>query len=218
MTNYKDFYRRNAIWLTVVFIILSVPVLLWAFLMFTNMWTHHGDTTTVPDIKGMQYEEAIQVLNGANLTAVISDSIYDSRQRGGTIVEVYPKARATVKGGREVYLTIVAFSPRTIVIDFPLTDISLKQAENYLSARGITSVRLEYVPAEYDNIVVSAKVNGKPLNMGSKVQTNATVVLEIGQSQKSLDEYIDEQVDSIFGSDVDNLDFAEAGANPDSIN
>lgn len=216
MVKLKDFYRSNAIWLTIVFIILSVPVLLWLFLLFTNLWTHHGDTTTVPAIKGMQYEQAINALDEANLMAVISDSIYDSRQRGGTIVEVYPKAGAVVKGGREVYLTIVAFSPRTVIIDFPLTDISLKQAENYLSARGISSVKIEYVPSEYDNIVVSAKVNGKPIGMGSKVQANATVVLEIGQSVKALDAYIDEQVDSIFASDP--ADVSGITANPDSIN
>ena len=72
------------------------------------------------------------------------------------------------------------------------------------------------MPSEYDNIVVSAKVNGKPIGMGSKVQANATVVLEIGQSVKALDAYIDEQVDSIFASDP--ADVSGITANPDSIN
>lgn len=203
MVKAKDFYRRNAIWLTVVFILLSIPLLMLLFLLFTNLWTHHGNTTVVPSIKGMQYEQAMLALDEANLEPVISDSIYDSRQRGGTIVEVYPKAGAVVKDGREVYLTIVAFAPRTVIIDFPLTDISLKQAENYLSARGITTVKIEYVPSEFDNIVVSAKVKGKPIGMGSRIHANDTVVLEIGQSQNELEDAIDAQADSIFASDAE---------------
>ena len=76
MVKAKDFYRRNAIWLTVVFILLSIPLLMLLFLLFTNLWTHHGNTTVVPSIKGMQYEQAMLALDEANLEPLISVSIY----------------------------------------------------------------------------------------------------------------------------------------------
>lgn len=201
----QQFYHRYPIWCTLGLIALATVVFVWVLMLFTDVWTHHGAKTTVPSIKGMQYQEALDVLDGADLTAVIADSIHDEKQRGGTVVEVWPKAGATVKSGREVYLTIVAYSPRMVVIDMPLTDISQKQAENYLAAHGISSVQVHYVPAEFDNNVVSAKVNGKLITMGSRIPSNSTVILEVGQVVDSLNTAIDVQIDSIIGSDVSDV-------------
>ena len=64
-------------------------------------------------------------------------------------------------------------------------------------------MKIEYVPSEFDNIVVSAKVKGKPIGMGSRIHANDTVVLEIGQSQNELEDAIDAQADSIFASDAE---------------
>lgn len=200
-TGLRNFYRRYPIWSTLILIALASVVLVWLLLLFTDVWTHHGAKTTVPSIKGMQYDQAVNVLEGADLTAVIADSIYDGKQPGGTVVEVWPKAGATVKSGREVYLTIVAYSPRMVVIDMPLTDISQKQAENYLASHGITAIDIRYVPAEYDNSVVAAKYDGRLITMGSRIPANATIVLEVGQAIDSLSYAIDVQADSIFNSE-----------------
>lgn len=180
-------YRRFPILSTIVLISLAGLILLMLLMLFLNIWTHHGSTSTVPDVKGMTYEQAVNMMSDHNLSVVISDSIYPGehegkQMQGGTVVEVWPKAGAVVKAGREVYLTIVAYSPRMIVIDMPLTDISMKQAENYLNAHGINNIKVEYVPGEFANSVVSAKVNGEYVTLGSRIPANATVVLQVSMA------------------------------------
>lgn len=205
-------YRRFPILSTLVLMGLICILLLSAGLLFTNLWTHHGATSVVPDVRGMSYEQASNILEGADLDIVISDSIYDDKQKGGTVVEIWPKPGAVVKAGREVYLTIVCYSPRMVVIDMPLTDISEKQAENYLASHGITSIRVEYVPGEYDNNVVSAKVNGQYVTLGSRIPANSTVVLEVSRAEDpSLDQAIEAAADSIYSSEP----YTEPEDNPD---
>lgn len=180
-------YRRFPILSTVLLIMLAGVILAMLLMLFLNVWTHHGSTSTVPDVKGMTYEQAVNMMSEHNLSVVISDSIYPGEHEGqqlpgGTVVEVWPKAGAVVKAGREVYLTIVAYSPRMIVIDMPLTDISMKQAENYLNAHGINNIKVEYVPGEFANSVVAAKVNGEYVTLGSRIPANSTVVLQVSMA------------------------------------
>lgn len=198
----KAFYYKYPILSTIVLICLSGFAILIILYLFTGIWTHHGATSTVPDVKGMGFTQATDVLRGADLDIVISDSIYSDSLRGGTVVEMWPKPGAVVKAGREVYLSIVAFSPRMVVIDMPLTDISVKQAENYLASHGVTSIRVEYVPGEYDNSVVGAKVDGKYVTLGSRIPANSTVVLEVSRSTSDLDDAIGEIGDSIYNAEV----------------
>lgn len=208
----RGFYYRWPIVSTLILIFLATIVFLLLGLLFANLWTRHGATATVPAVKGMLYDQAVNVLDAADLTAVVSDSIYDDSQPGGTVVEIWPKAGAVVKADREVYLTIVSYSPRMVIIDIPLTDISVKQAENYLASHGITSVRVEYQPGEFDNNVIAAKVGNEYVTLGSRIPANATVVLTVSRSvDPDFDAAIDAAADSILNSEI-----PEVPANPET--
>lgn len=201
-------FKRYPILINILIIAVTAVVLIILALKFLDLWTHHGSTSTVPSVKGMSFEAASNILKDADLDIVISDSIYDDKLPGGTVVEVWPKAGAVVKAGREVYLTIVAYSPRTVVIDMPLTDISLKQAENYLYSHGITAINVQYVPGEFTGSVVAARIGNEYVTIGSRIPANATVTLEVSRGPEaeevdslSIGDVIDSVSDSIFNSD-----------------
>lgn len=176
----KGFYAKHPIICHVVMILLSGVILLWFAMIFLDIWTNHGATVNVPNVKGKTYSEAAALLNASDLKAEISDSIFDQGLPPGSVVEVWPHAGTSVKPGREVYLTVVSFQPRQVTITAPLTDISSRQAMTYLQSIDIKNIRIVNVPSQYNDLVVSAKYNGKELRAGSKLPVTATVVLEVG--------------------------------------
>ena len=203
---FKRMLAEHPIISNIVLILAAGFVAVTVLLLFVRVWTHHGQTSKVPDVKGMSFEQAQYNLDDSDLEIVVSDSIYDDHMAGGTVVEIWPKPGAVVKAGREVYLTIVSYSPRMVVIDIPLTDISQKQAENYLSSHGINAIKVEYVPGEFANSVVSAKVNGEYVTLGSRIPANATVVLEVS---KGMDEELDAAIDAAADSVLNAIDIPE---------
>lgn len=200
----RRFYERHPIISHFVLIIVAGFLLCTLSVYFLDVWTRHGQVSKVPDIKGLTLEQAANVLNDANLGYVITDSIYDDSHAGGTVVDVVPRAGAVVKANREVYVTIVAYSSKMVVIDIPLTDISPKQAENYLSGKGVNSIRLDYVYGDTPGIVVGAKVNGDYITIGSRIPVSSTVVLEVSKGPDiALDEAITAAADSVFAAEDD---------------
>jgi len=155
-------------------------LLVWIAMIFLDFWTNHGDNATVPQIKNMQYEQARATLAAEGLKLEISDSIYDTSVPPGTVMESWPKAGAVVKAGREVYVTLTAFSPKMVSISMPVTGVSVRQAVSYLNALGISSIRLVSVPSDYPDLVEGAHSDGRPLGVGSMLPVDATVVLEVG--------------------------------------
>lgn len=201
---FKRIRQRHPIFSTIVLALLAICIFIIVILKFLDLWTHHGSTSRVPDVKGLTYSQACDVLKEANLEIVISDSIYDDKRVPGSVVEVWPKPGAVIKTGREVYLTIVSFSPRQVVIDIPLTDISSRQAISYLNNRGITSIQILRVPSEYPDMVVAVKANGQYVTLGSRIPTNSTVVLEVGQIEQTTTEStndLDSVIDSLVSAD-----------------
>lgn len=151
---------------------------------FLDLWTHHGQVSKVPNIVGKSLGEAVKQLEAANLDVVVVDSVYRQDLAPGTVTDAMPSVNSVVKKGRPVYLTIKAFSPEKVTIDMILTDISYKQAEAYLKARGL-QVERRFVPSLYPDLVVSVKSNGRSLGLGSKVSVEDLIVLEVGNAPES---------------------------------
>jgi beta-lactam-binding protein with PASTA domain len=210
----KRMQKRHPIISTLVLAFLAICVFVFIGLKFLDVWTHHGSTSVVPDVKGMTFNQACDVLDEADLKVVISDSIYDDSKTPGAVVEVWPKPGAVVKSGREVYLTIVSFSPRQVVIDIPLTDISSRQAISYLNNRGITSIQILRVPSEYPDMVVAVKANGQYVTLGSRIPTNSTVTLEVGQLEQQEYTETTSDLDAAIDSLITNDNSEEAETDP----
>lgn len=177
----KDFYGRHPIICHLLFIVVVGLLLLWGVLIFLDSWTMHGSTAVVPQIKHRSYDEASAALMANKLGIEISDSIYDPTLAPGTIVESWPKAGAVVKEGRQVYVTVTAFSPKKVTISMPLTgNVSSRQAVSYLRGIGITDIRIEHVPSDYPDLVLSARYGDKTLSVGSVIPVTSTVTLSVG--------------------------------------
>lgn len=177
----KEFYQKHPIICNIILIILTGFILLWGALLFLDSWTLHGDTAVVPDIKHKSYADAKAALEANKLTIEISDSIYDPAFGPGTVIESWPKPGAVVKDGRQVFVTVTAFSPKQVTISMPMTgNVSSRQAISYLRGIGISDIRLEHVPSEFVDLVVAARYGNTPLNVGTVLPVTSTVTLTVG--------------------------------------
>ena len=177
----RDFYRRHPFLSNLLIVAASGLILLWLVLLFLDFWTMHGATAVVPQVKQKSYAEAESILSANKLGIEISDSIYDRSLPPGTVVESWPKAGAIVKEGRQVYVTITAFSPKQVTISMPLTgNVSSRQAMSYLRGIGITDIRVVETPREYDDLVLGARYGDTPLTVGSVIPVTSTVTLTVG--------------------------------------
>lgn len=152
----------------------------WMAMLWLDKWTRHGDTIVVPSVKTYSFERATQALKEDGLLAILSDSVYDNRTAPGTVIEQNPKAGTVVKEGREIYLTINAFSPKMVTLP-SLTDISVRQAKSILEGLEIKKVIEKRVPSDFKDLVLAVRYNGSRLSPGARVPVSATIELEVGE-------------------------------------
>lgn len=154
----------------------------WLAMLWLDVWTRHDDTITVPPVKTLSYGEAAARLDQHGLVAVFSDSVYDKSTRPGTVIDQNPKVGTIVKEGREIYLTINAFSPKMVSLP-TLTDISLRQAKSILEGLEIKKVVEKRVPSDFKDLVLAVRYKGTRLSPGARVPVNATIELEVGEGK-----------------------------------
>lgn len=200
----KKFYYRHPIISNLALIFVAGILVVIIGLVFLDFWTRHGETSTVPEIKDMPYQQAAEILSRNDLEIEISDSIYDRSIAPGTVVESWPKAGSVVKRGRQVFVTVTAFSPKMVSLTMPVTGVSSRQATSYLEAVGVTAVRIVSVPSQYPDLVERALVDGKPLAVGSVIPVTSVVTLEVGAVP--VEEPVD-SLDAAIDREIENLDF-----------
>ena len=192
--------NRKPFWLRVTLNILLMIVigcfLLWISTFVLDLWTRHGDNVTVPDVKGMHFDDASRLLEDNDFEVVLQDSVYEDGVAPGTVVDQNPKDSVEVKPGRTIYLTINAFYPRTVSLP-ALTDISLRQARTILEGLGVKNIKTKEVPSEYQDLVFAALYNGKRLKPGERVPLTAQITLEVGVAL----DYDDMRVDTLNYAD-----------------
>ena len=175
----ESFRKRHPIVMHLIYAAAATVLAVWMALWFLDFWTFHGQERAVPDVKGQSLPMAEGNISRAGLKAVVTDSVYDSYARPGTVVEQSPIPLAKIKRGGTVYLTLVAFTPKMVTIpDF--YDVSERQARSMLEGLGITQVMTVTVPSEYAGLVMGAKFNGVSLRPGAKVPVTAVITLEVG--------------------------------------
>ena len=186
--SYRPLWMRILINLGIMAIV--VMVVAWGAMLWLDSWTGHGRVVNVPSVKGLPYSEAVTTLKSEGLVVELADSVYDTGSAAGTVLEQNPKVGTKVKPGRAVFLTINAFSPKSVTIP-TLSDISLRQARSILEGLGIKNIRERRVPSEFKDLVLDVKYTGVSLAPGARIPVNGTVELEVGEGLPEFNDSID---------------------------
>ena len=99
-------------------------------------YTEHGVAVIVPDITGLQEEDAIRKLAQYQLIGITDNYIYVKGKPVGEITAQRPAAQTKVKHGRKIYLTANSGKQPMITLPDIIENSSLREAESRLRAAG----------------------------------------------------------------------------------
>lgn len=148
-----------------------------------DSYTEHGVAIMVPDITGMQEEEAVQILGKHHLTGVVDDYTYIKGVPVGEIISQRPAQNAKVKRGRKIYLTVSSGNQPMIAVPDVADNSSLRQAESRLRAAGFKLAPHDTIDGELD-WVYGIRYNGRELQGQEKVPEGSELTLIIGGGSK----------------------------------
>lgn len=167
-------FKRNALAAIGIFIFLIV-----LNMFFLRIYTNHGDSVEIPELKGKTSDEVAAILDDLDLRFQIGDSVYSKETAPGTVLDQYPKAGMKVKENRVIFITLCALSQEMIAMP-QLTDISYRQAINLIESNGLIAGNIEYQPSEFPNLVLEQKVEGKRIEVGERIAKGSVVDLVLG--------------------------------------
>ncbi len=201
-SKFKLFIRKHPVISTILLIAFVDIVLLVASFFGLGIFTHHGQSITVPDLKGLTFDEAVMKLRNMNLSIEISDSIYDTHSAPGAIIIQTPKAGAKIKDNRTIYVTIHSFTTQQVSIP-AIVDLSLRQGMSTLQAAGISNINVERIPSQYPDLIYDVKMNGISLQPGTKVPVNTRITIVVGDG---LQEVADSTLLNDYNESLDSTD------------
>ncbi|GAB6394585.1 MAG: PASTA domain-containing protein [Bacteroidales bacterium] len=171
-------------------------LILYAVLKYLDIYTLHNKAVEVPDVKGLQTEEAALLLKKSGLRFSVIDSVFTKGARPGAIVEMLPSVGSAVKEGRIIFLTVNAITSRTAIIP-AVRDLSVRQAYALLKAKGFESVTVEYVPGAYKDLITDLALWERSLEAGERVALDAPLVLKASDGTPALEEPSDTIVEAL---------------------
>lgn len=195
--------------------IVVVTILIFVVLEFLQCYTNHGDSVTMPNIRGQKIEIVEKKLQALGLRCEVVDTGYVDTYVGDVVLDQSIKPGDQVKTGRIVELTINASSARAIAIPALADNCSRREAEAKLRVLGFRSIIVEYIRGDQD-WVYNVKANGQVVQPGARIPVTTRLTLVIG------DGVVDEEFNGndsldyeLFGPDPSDEDMMEEGSETD---
>ena len=154
-----------------------------AAILITFRWmdsyTEHGMAVAVPDITGLQEEDAISKLAQHQLVGVAYDHAYVKGIPTGEVTAQRPSAHAKVKRGRKIYLTISSGNQPMIAIPDVIENSSLREAESRLRAAGFHLTPHDTIAGDLD-WVYGIRYKERELQNEERIPEGAELTIIVG--------------------------------------
>lgn len=155
-------------------------IIVFTLVSWLGSYTNHGETVTVPNIKGMKYAELKEYLENKNLDVKISDSSMFLLDKGpGVVIEQDPRPNEQVKEGRTIYVSITRTVPPQVKMP-NLIDVSQRQAEAILFSYGLRLGSMIYKPDLAKGAILEMSCKGKMLKAGELIAKGSRIDLVLG--------------------------------------
>ncbi len=193
--NIREQFMRMPIVLHVLLIVGVLCLLSAITLQALKGYTLHNQAIVVPDVKGLQFEEASTFFENNDLRYTVIDSVYTKDVPPGAIYEMVPGAGSKVKEGRIIFVTLNARTVQTAPVP-DVADLSFRQAYALLQSKGFTSIDILYVAGRYRDLALSVELRGQPLKPGERVPIAAQLVLKVSDGGSAPDAASGDSIDT----------------------
>ena len=179
---FSPFLLINLAAMIIVVIGLLIGVHYWL-----DSYTLHGQGYELPNLYGMDFDEASLQLEKEGLKVVANDTGYNKKMDADVILMQTPGPGTKVKAGRTIYVTINStLSPKVRIPDI-IDNSSFREAQARLSAIGFRLEDPKVIDGERD-WVYGVMANGKNLQSGEMVSIETPLMLVIGNGTSEEDE------------------------------
>ena len=177
--NFRAFLKSKSFIYSLLGMAVLFTVSLFLLYNWLNNYTHHGESITVPDVRGLTEEKLIRFIEDKHLQYKIVDSLYEDGKAPGTVIEQDPKPDSKVKENRTIYLTVNSSKPPKVKMP-NLIDVSFRQAEAILQTFGLKVGQTIYKPDLARNAVLSQLYKGKSVSAGTEIYKGSAIDLVLG--------------------------------------
>ncbi len=179
MVSIKTNTRRDLLIHIGIIFCLSAIILLSFFFIYLPWRTNHGESITVPELKGMKADELAAFLQEHDLRYEVQDSDYVSNMPPLSVKDQYPRAGSKVKQGRKIYVTVIARNPPMVPMP-NLIDMSYRSAQTTLQSFGLEATEPVYKPNLCMNCVLAQQLNGKDIPAGTRIPKGTKITVVVG--------------------------------------
>ncbi|MFN8310976.1 MAG: PASTA domain-containing protein [Chitinophagales bacterium] len=145
-----------------------------------RLYTRHGQSLTVPDVRGKQMDKAEDLLDDAHLDVEVMDSVFMPEKAPLSVIDQNPKPGTQVKAGRTVYVTInSSHAPLSELPDL-IGKSSYKYARIQLESMGFHLTEPIYKPDPHQDAVLEVLVNNRSVKRGTKIPKGTSITLVLG--------------------------------------
>lgn len=201
-------FKSRYFWGNILAMIIVVAALGFGVKYGLDVYTHHGESIAIPNIKHMNATDAEKILDNLGLTMVVTDTGYVKSLPADCILEQSPESGERVKSGHIVYVTINSLQSPTITLPDVIDNSSLREAIAKLSAMGFKLTEPQYVAGEKD-WVYGITVRGQHVTTGQRISVEDSLTILVGNGQRSAEDsvdYIEPSADPIFEEEKGDVD------------
>ena len=192
-------------WGNILAMIIVVVGVCWGTSFAIDIYTHHGESVAIPNIKQKSFADAEHILADAGLSVVVSDTGYVKSLPPDCILEQSPAAGSHVKTGHVIYVIVNASRSPEISLPDIIDNSSLREAMAKLTAMGFKLTQPQFVPGEKD-WVVGVVAGTRQLQAGDKVTVDTPITIQVGNGQLSADDSI-----NFIDNTIESEDFIDEG-------
>ena len=198
-------------WGNILAMIIVVVGVCWGTSFAIDIYTHHGESVAIPNIKQKSFADAEHILADAGLSVVVSDTGYVKSLPPDCILEQSPAAGSHVKTGHVIYVIVNASRSPEISLPDIIDNSSLREAMAKLTAMGFKLTQPQFVPGEKD-WVVGVVAGTRQLQAGDKVPVDTPITIQVGNGQLSADDSI-----NFIDNTIESEDFIDEGGDVDDF-
>lgn len=198
-------------WGNILAMIIVVVGVCWGTSFAIDIYTHHGESVAIPNIKQKSFADAEHILADAGLSIVVSDTGYVKSLPPDCILEQSPAAGSHVKTGHVIYVIVNASRSPEISLPDIIDNSSLREAMAKLTAMGFKLTQPQFVPGEKD-WVVGVVAGTRQLQAGDKVTVDTPITIQVGNGQLSADDSI-----NFIDNTIESEDFIDEGGDVDDF-
>ena len=203
-------FKSRYLWGNILAMIAVLLLFIFGVKYGLSIYTHHGESIEIPNLKLKNVQEAEAILAHLGLQVVVADTGYMKTLPADCILEQSPKAGERVKSGHVVYLTINSAQSPMITLPDVIDNSSLREAMAKLQSMGFRLTTPKLIPGERD-WVYGIMAGGRNVAAGDKVSVDTPLTILVGNGMRNAEDsvnYVEPAFpgESSAGGDVDEFE------------